>query len=259
MKKVFILAAIVAAASCNRPEANYEGVLMTNYGRDGIKSFETVTGAQGPMFWGSELYQVPMWEQNGNPDAIYVLTKDGSKFTVDPSYTYNPTRGHGPNIVLQYKNFDIDDEDEFFDLVEKKVLNRRITDAYREEARKFKTADELMNNVERFEAVVNKRLVAEFAKKHFDLTTLTSGLNPPQSMTDAIESRNVAIQEANKVENQLNTAKKLQEKAKIDAETNRINAAGLDTRILTLKWIDAIRHSQNRIIVTDGKTPVFIN
>jgi regulator of protease activity HflC (stomatin/prohibitin superfamily) len=199
-----------------------------------------------------------MWEQNGNPDAIYVLTKDGSKFTVDPAYTYNASRGHGPNIVLQYKNYDITEPDEFFDLIEKKVLNRRITDAYREEARKFKTADELMNNVERFEAVVNKRLTIEFAKKHFDLTTLTSGLNPPKSMTDAIEARNVAIQEANKVENQLNTARKLQAKALIEAKTNDIIASGLDDRILTLRWIDAIRYSDNKVIITDGKTPVFI-
>jgi hypothetical protein len=148
MKKFSLLAiAFIALTSCNRPEANYEGVLMTNYGRDGIKSFETVTGAQGFLWFGSELYQVPMWEQNGNPDAIYVLTKDGSKFTVDPSYTYNATRGQGPSIVLKYKNFDITDEDEFFNLIEKKVLNRRITDAYREEARRFKTADELMNDV----------------------------------------------------------------------------------------------------------------
>jgi len=138
------------------------------------------------------------------------------------------------------------------------VLNRRITDAYREEARRFKTADELMNNVERFEAIVNKRLTAEFAKKHFDLTTLTSGLNPPQSMTDAIEARNVAIQEANKVENQLNTARKLQAKALIDAKTNDIIASGLDDKILTARWIDALRYTNNKVIITDGRTPVFI-
>ena len=33
---------------------------MTDYGRNGIESFKTVTGAQGPLGPGSELYQVPM-------------------------------------------------------------------------------------------------------------------------------------------------------------------------------------------------------
>jgi hypothetical protein len=51
----------------------------------------------------------------------------------------------------------------------------------------------------------------------------------------------------------------LQEKAKIDAETNRIKAQGLDSKILQQQWIEAIRYSKNKIIITDGKTPVILN
>jgi regulator of protease activity HflC (stomatin/prohibitin superfamily) len=149
-------------------------------------------------------------------------------------------------------------EDKFFDMIEAKVLNRRVTDAYREEAGEYKTSDELMNNKKKFEKRVEDRLKIEFAKKHFDLTTLSSGLTPPQSMIDAIEARNVAIQEANRVENQLNTARKLQAKALIDSKTNEIIAAGLDDKILTARWIDALRYTSNKVIITDGRTPVFI-
>lgn len=42
-----IVLLIATLTSCNRPEANYEGVLMTDYGRNGLESFKTVTGAQG--------------------------------------------------------------------------------------------------------------------------------------------------------------------------------------------------------------------
>jgi hypothetical protein len=77
-------------------------------------------------------------------------------------------------------------------------------------------------------------------------------------MTDAIEARNVAIQEANKVENQLNTARKLQEKAIIEAKTNDIIASGLDNKILTTKWIDMLRVTENKVIITDGKTPMIL-
>jgi len=260
MKKLLIIAiAVLGLTSCNRPESNYEGVLMIDYGRNGIASFKVVTGAQGPLGPGSELYQVPMWEQTGDPKKVDVLTKDGSKFTVDPTYTYNATRLHGPNIVLQYKNYDVNAPDSFFNLIEANVLNRRVTDAYREEAREYATADALMNNVKSYEDKVNVRLLEEFAKKHFDLTTLTSGLNPPKSMTEAIEARNVAIQEANKVKNQLSTSQMLQEKAKIDAETNRIKAAGLDGKILQQQWIEAIRNSNNKVIITDGRTPIILS
>ncbi len=59
------LIALILLTSCNRPEPNYEGVLMTDYGRNGLESFTTVTGAQGPLGPGSELYQVPMFEDKG--------------------------------------------------------------------------------------------------------------------------------------------------------------------------------------------------
>jgi hypothetical protein len=90
------------------------------------------------------------------------------------------------------------------------------------------------------------------------METLTSGLKPPPSMAKAIEDRNTAIQEANKVKNQLETSKLLLEKARIDAETNRVSSQGLTREVLTAKWIEAIRTSKNKIIITDGKTPVII-
>jgi len=259
LRKVMLLAGMALfMVSCNRPESNYEGVLMTDYGRDGIKSFAVVTGAQGPLGPGSELYQVPMWEQTGDANKVEVLTKDGSKFTVDPTYTYRALRGKGPNIVLEYKNYDVQSPDTFYDLVELNVLNKRVTDAYREEARRYATADSLMNNVESYETKVNERLKTEFTSKYFNLETLTSGLNPPPSMTKAIEDRNVAIQEANKVKNQLETARNLKEKAVIDAATNRIKADGLDNKILQQQWIEAIRNTNNKVIITDGKTPIIL-
>jgi len=260
MKKLIIIAiALIGLTSCNRPEANYEGVLMTEYGRNGIKSFQTVTGAQGMLLWGEELYQVPMWEQNGDPAKVDILTMDGSAFTVDPSYTYNPTRLHGPNIVLQYKNLDLTDEEAFFDMIEKKILNQRVIDTYRDEAADYKTSDALMTNKKKFEKKVEARLKKEFAFKHFDLNTLSSGLKPQQSMINAIEARNVAIQEANTVNNQLNTARQLQAKALIEARTNDIIAGGLDNKILTVKWINMLKYTKNKVIFTDGRTPVIFN
>src|SRR6478609_1738479 len=72
---VIILIYFISLTSCNRPEPNFEGVLMTNYGRDGLASFSTVTGAQGPLWFGSELYQVPMFEQKADCDAVRVSAK----------------------------------------------------------------------------------------------------------------------------------------------------------------------------------------
>lgn len=256
-KMIFLLSVMASLVACNRPEPNYEGVLMTEYGRNGINSFKIVTGAQGILGLGSELYQVPMWEQAGDPDVVEITAKDAGVFTVDPSYTYTPIRGKGAEIVFNYKNYNIKDPETFFDNVEANVLNKRVTDAYREEARNY-TTDSLMNNLGKFELSVQRRLKEEFETKFFDLTTLTSGLKPPASMLKAVEDRNKAIQEANRVKNELETSRMLLEKAKIDAETNKVQSAGLTKEILMQQYIEMLSKTSNKVIITDGRTPVIL-
>ena len=256
-KMIFLFSVIASLVGCNRPEPNYEGVLMTEYGRNGINSFKIVTGAQGMLGPGSELYQVPMWEQAGDPDIVEITAKDAGVFTVDPSYTYTPIRGKGAEIVFNYKNYRIQNPETFFDNVEANVLNKRVTDAYREEARNY-TTDSLMNNLGKFELSVQKRLKEEFKTKFFDLTTLTSGLKPPASMLKAVEDRNKAIQEANRVKNELETSRMLLEKAKIDAETNKVQSVGLTKEILMQQYIEMLRKTSNKVIITDGRTPVIL-
>lgn len=256
-KMIFLFSVIASLIGCNRPEPNYEGVLMTEYGRNGINSFKIVTGAQGMLGPGSELYQVPMWEQAGDPDVVEITAKDAGVFTVDPSYTYTPIRGKGAEIVFNYKNYRIQDPETFFDNVEANVLNKRVTDAYREEARNY-TTDSLMNNLGKFELSVQKRLKEEFKTKFFDLTTLTSGLKPPASMLKAVEDRNKAIQEANRVKNELETSRMLLEKAKIDAETNKVQSVGLTKEILMQQYIEMLGKTSNKVIITDGRTPVIL-
>lgn len=48
------------------------------------------------------------------------------------------------------------------------------------------------------------------------------------------------------------------EKAKIDAETNRMKSSGLTKEVLQQQWIEAIRNSQNKVIITDGRTPIIL-
>lgn len=246
---------VLTITSCNRPEPNYEGVLMSDYGRNGLESFKVVTGAQGPLGPGSELYQVPMFEQKADCEAIKVSAKDAGIFTVDPSYTYQATRGQGPKIVLNYKH--LGSGDEFLDAIEDNTLDKLVTDTFREESRNY-TTDGLMNNLGEFEKHVEEVLTKKFTDRGFTLNTLTSGLTPPKSMANAIESRNNSIQEANKVRNQLETSKMLLEKARIDAETNRVKTSGLTKEVLQQQWIDAIKTSENRVIITDGRTPIMI-
>lgn len=208
MKKSLILSvSFIFLFSCNRPEPNYEGVLMTDYSRNGIESFKVVTGAQGPLGPGTELYQVPMFEQKADCEAIKVSAKDAGIFTIDPSYTYQATRGKSPYIILNYKHLGTGDE--FLDNIEKSALNKLVTDSFREESRNY-TTDSLMNNLALFEKSVESVLIKKFNDKGFTLT-------------------------------------------------NRVQSSGLTKEVLMQQWIDAIKTTDNKVIITDGRTPVILN
>lgn len=262
MKKIvfliLVVAIVIGANSCSRVEPNYEGVLMENYGRNGKEDFRTVTGRQWTLFPGVELYQVPMFETSGDPSLVKINAKDAGVFSVDPSYQYQALRGKGVDIVFNYKHLGINEPEVMMDNVEEAILNKLVVNAYREEARNY-TTDSLMNNLNLFEKQVEERLKKDFENKFFKLNNLTSGLTPPQSMADAIEARNNAIQQAEKVRNELQVSKMNLEKARIDAEANRVRAQGLDNKILQEKWIEAIRNTNNKVIITDGRTPVILN
>lgn len=256
MKKLlFFLIAATALVACNPVQPNHEGVLMQNYGRNGMSDFSIVTGAQGPLGAGSELYQVPMYEQTADPQQVSITAKDAGKFTVDPSFTYEAIRGKGVDIVFSYKHTGFEDN---MDNLENMILNPLVINAFREEARNYST-DSLMNNLNQFETKVQERLTKELELKYFKLNNLTSGLTPPNSMGDAIEQRNNSVQKARQAQNELEIAKIAQEKAIIEQKTNQIKSQGLTKEILTQQYIDALRWSNNRIIITDGKTPVLIN
>ena len=261
LSAIFLLAQITlqsGCTGCNRPEPNFEGVLMQNCGKNGLSDFSVVTGSQGVLGPCSELYQVPMFEQRADPEELGVTSNDGGYFKIDPMYTYNASRGQGPNIILNYKHAGVNDPTSMMDNIEAMILNPLVLNAYREEARNFGT-DSLLRNLAKFERQVETRLKKEFTDKFFELTQLSSGLKPPESMIKAIERRNNAVQQAEQVKNELEVSRMELEKAKIEAEANRQRTQGLSKEVLQEKWIEAIRNTQNKVIITDGKTPVILN
>lgn len=183
--------------------------------------------------------------------------KIAARFSVAPTYTYSAMRGKGTDIIFNYKHLGVENADVMMDNIEGNVLNQLVVNAYREESRNYST-DSLMNNLNIFEKSVERRLHDAFVAKSFNLLSLTSGLKPPPSMIEAIEKRNNAIQQAEQVRNELEVSRMNLEKAKIEAEANKIKASGLEPRVLQEQWIEAIRNTQNKVIITDGKTPVIL-
>jgi len=249
---IFLISTIIlfSFSSCSWVEPNHEGVLMTNYGRNGESDFTLVSGKQNTLFPGTELISVPMYEQRADCESIRVYAKDGGEFTVDPTYAYEAIRGKGIKIAFNYKH--LNSGKEFFDNIEGSILNTRVLNAYREEARNYST-DSLMNNVGSYESNVQKRLVKEFETSYFKLNEITSNLVPPASLKAVIEERNNQIQQANKLKNEVESEKQkaeilltqkraVAEAKKIEADAqayyNEKTSQTLTQNLINKMWID---------------------
>jgi hypothetical protein len=179
-------------------------------------------------------------------------------FVVDPKYTYEAIRGSGVDIIFNYKHVGATGDEAMMDNIELKVLSPIALSAYRDIAR-FYTTDSMMFNMGAYEQDVQDTLAKLFQLKYFTLNTLTSGLKPPASTIKAIEDRNNAKIRAEQVQDERQIAMMQRENARIEQETNQIKSQGLTKEILQEKYIDALRWSNNRVIITDGKTPIMLN
>lgn len=92
---------------------------------------------------------------------------------------------------------------------------------------------------------------ASLNKENFQLEQLTSGLKYPQTIVDAVDAKNKAVQEAMKVQNEVEVAKAEAEKllvaARAEKEANLLREQALTPAILEKMWIEK----------WDGKLPVY--
>lgn len=258
------LAAIAIAftmftSGCSIVEPNYEGIKRVNWGKNGKEDYVEVKGNAGVIkeFLGEKLYLVPMYETTGEVKETEIFASDAGRFTVDPNYMYKPIKGSGREIVFAYKHVGMESPEASMDNIEDAILDILVKNAYKETAREY-TTDGLMNNLNEFEKKNESRLKKEFETKGFELLQLTSGLTPPPSMAHAIEERNNSIQRARKAKNDLEIARMDQERAVIEQRTNQIKSQGLTDRILMERYIQMLEKTKNKVIITDGKTPIML-
>jgi regulator of protease activity HflC (stomatin/prohibitin superfamily) len=117
----------------------------------------------------------------------------------------------------------------------------------------YYTTDEIVSNREKFENDVQNYLYSELNKEGFVLEQLTSGLKYPQSIVDAVNNKNKAVQEALMVENQLKVAeaeaKKLIIQAEAQKKANELIQSSLSPLLIQKMFIEK----------WDGKTPLYGN
>lgn len=65
IKLTMVCMTLVMFVSCERVAPNYAGVLMENYGKQGKEDFKIVSGKVSTWELGTELFQVPLFDQRG--------------------------------------------------------------------------------------------------------------------------------------------------------------------------------------------------
>jgi regulator of protease activity HflC (stomatin/prohibitin superfamily) len=237
--------ALATLASCTRIDAGHEGILIKQYGSDrGVQDVSLVTGRVWYNPWTEYVEQYATFVQTVDYEAFNVNAKDGSEFTVDPTLSFNIIAGNSPKIFSKYRK-DLEE-------VSKTTILNYVKDAFRLQMNKY-TTDEIVSNREKFENDVQSTLSKVLESEGFKLEQLTSGLKYPQTIVDAVNAKNKAVQDAMKVENELRVteaqAKKLIVQAEAEKKANELKQVSLTPLIIQQQFIEK----------WDGHTPLYGN
>ena len=253
----FMVMTSVMFTSCGyeRVDAGYEGIKVNLYGDDkGVDDITLVTGAVWYNPITTAVYEYPTFVQTVDYAPFSINAKDGSSFTVDPTISLKIVDGKSAEVFKKYRKEDITE-------VINTTLYNYVRNAFRIQLNNY-TTDELVSKREEFEKAIEGRLSKELFAENFQLEQMTSGLQYPQTLVNAIDAKNAAVQEAQKAQNEVlmikaeaekkiaaanGEAQALKIKGDAEAEYNRKIAASLSPLIVQQMMLDK----------WDGKLPVY--
>lgn len=247
------LIAILAMSSCQRVAPNYAGVLMENYGKDGKSDFRVVSGKVSTIEWGTELFQVPLFDQRGEfATPVTLKAADNTEFNARPTYSYKVIKERAIDVVFDNKHIDKAEtesgKDGFMQSLEDNILEPRIYDLIKEESRKHKT-DSLMADGGSliFEKRLEQIVESEFEKRGLKLLTFSAQLEFSAKVRDKIDSRNEVNTNISVLDQQIAEQKKRNELEQLKTEQMLIKSRGLTKEILQQQFIDK----------WDGKSAIY--
>ena len=253
----FIVMISMMFTSCGyeRIDAGYEGIKVNLYGDDkGVDDVTLVTGAVWYNTITTAVYEYPTFVQTVDYAPFSINAKDGSSFTVDPTISLKIVDGKSAEVFKKYRKEDITE-------VINTTLYNYVRNAFRIQLNNY-TTDELVSKREEFEKAIEERVSKELLAENFQLEQMTSGLQYPQTLLNAIDAKNAAVQEAQKAQNEVlkikaeaekkiaaanGEAQALKIKGDAEAEYNRKIAASLSPLIVQQMMLDK----------WDGKLPVY--
>lgn len=244
MKKLLgLLLGLMLLTSCERVAPNYYGVLMENYGKSGKDDYSKQQGRVSTLSAGSELFQVPAWEQRGvftdekgDDRTLQIKAADNTAFTSKPLYSYKVIESKVVDVVFQ--NARLGSGDDFMSALQDNVLEPRIYDVIKEASRSY-TTDALMANGGslKFEQYVQDIVKKEFEKSGLELISFSLNLDFSKKVKAKIDSRNEVNTNISVLDQQIAEQRKRNELEQLKTEQAVIRSRGLTNEILQERTI----------------------
>ena len=249
-----MIIALGAMSSCERIDAGHEGIKVNLYGDDkGVGNVSMCTG----MIWynpfTTQIYEYPTFVQTVDYEPFTVNAKDGSEFIVDPTISLKIIDGKSPEVFKKYRKG-------LKDVINTTLYNY-VRDAFRVQLNNFST-DYIVSNRDSIENAIEQHLINNLTKENFQLEQLTSGLKYPQTIVDAVNAKNKAVQDAQRVANEVEVAKAEAEKlivaARAEKEANQLRTQALTPAVLEKMWIEKWNGTVPTVI-TGNNTSTFLD
>lgn len=241
-----VMSILFNSCGYERVDAGYEGIKVNLYGsKKGVDEVTLVTGAVWYNPITTAVYEYPTFVQTVDYPAFSINAKDGSSFTVDPTISLKIVDGKSAEVFKKYRKEDI------LEVINTTLYNY-VKNAFRIQLNNY-TTDELVSKREEFEKAIEDRLTKELLAENFQLEQMTSGLQYPQTLVEAINLKNAMIQEAQRAQNEVlkikaeadkkiaaanGEAEALRIKGDAEAEYNRKISSSLSTLIVQQMMVE---------------------
>ena len=248
---VSFIIGMINPITVERIDVGNVGLKVNNTGDErGVSKTAYVTGWVFYNNWLSRIKEFPVTQQHIDYEETSIITRGGFQAIIKPSFNWSVNPG---NAADMYQNLKQD-----VDQIKDTWLKNAIIGAVNDIANLY-TVDSIFNHRAEFEADIvkecNKRV-----SKWFNVSQLRTNIVPPKEITQAINAKTAAVQEAQAAIQQKIVAEAQAQtqiaKAKGDSAQAVISASGRSEAVrkeqqyLTPMYIDYIRVQR-----WDGKYP----
>lgn len=231
--------AIFNPLTVERIDVGHVGLKINNTGDErGISKTTYVTGWVFYNSWLSRIKEYPVTQQHVDYEETAIITRGGFQATIKPSFNWSVNPG---NAADMYQNLRQD-----VDQIKETWLKNAIIGAVNDIANLY-TVDSIFNHRAEFEGDIvkecNKRV-----SKWFNISQLRTNIVPPKAITDAINAKTKAVQDA-----QAAVQQKIVAEAQAQTQIARAKGDSAQAVIAAAGRAEAVRKEQQFL------TPLYID